>query len=167
MSNLMTSIGASLRASPYLVVACLSGPAVGGGAEIAMHADVRISSPTVGSLRFAQAAMCVSTGWGGGRRLAAVAGRSKALRLLATSETLSPVAALGLGIVDFIAEEGESAEQAALRILKNVQKIDGSVMAAIKGGIDAESMEEETMHFEKLWGGELHRRAFERALLKK
>lgn len=86
--------------------------------------------------------------------------------LLATGETLDPVEAKSLGIVDFIAEEGESAESAALRLLRNVQKIDGSVMSAIKRGVDAETMEAETSAFETVWGAELHKRAFDRALKK-
>ena len=94
MSQIMTLTLLRLRRLPLISVALIDGYAIGGGAELATCTDFRISTKQ-STIRFVQAKMGVSTGWGGGARLTKLMGRQKALELLGTS-------------VSFTGEEGMS-----------------------------------------------------------
>lgn len=88
MSRLMRRALHELRSLPGLLVMVADGPIIGGGAEVFISGDFRfISSRSV--LRFAQSTLGLSTGWGGGRRLSQILGRSEALALLLDAELLS------------------------------------------------------------------------------
>ncbi len=97
MSTLMRSTLKALQDLPCLLVCAADGAIVGGGAEVFIAADYRIMSAQA-HIRFAQASLALSTGWGGARRLAQVLGRSKALALLLEGERLSSQSSLDLGL---------------------------------------------------------------------
>ena len=81
MATLMQDVHWRLAFSDFLTVALVRGRAIGGGAELTTATDLRVFSPDA-SLSFVQSSMSISTGWGGGSRLAAIVGRRSALRLL-------------------------------------------------------------------------------------
>eukprot|EP01063_Lacrimia_lanifica_P000979 TRINITY_DN10471_c0_g1_i1.p1 TRINITY_DN10471_c0_g1~~TRINITY_DN10471_c0_g1_i1.p1 ORF type:complete len:318 (+),score=101.83 TRINITY_DN10471_c0_g1_i1:88-954(+) len=74
---------AKLRSAGFVTYALLEHHAVGGGAELAMAADVRMWTSTT-TMQFVQTKMGITTGWGGAEYLTAAAGRANALRLLTT-----------------------------------------------------------------------------------
>jgi enoyl-CoA hydratase len=85
------------------VIAALQGPAVGGGAELALACDVRIADPRA-TLCFKQARLAVTTAWGMLPKLISTVGHGTASRLLLTSQTVDAFESLRLGLVDHVAE---------------------------------------------------------------
>jgi len=62
-----------------------------------------------------------------------------------------------------LADEGESAASAALRVLR---ALDPAVVFAAKRAVRAVSSAQESREFERLWGGGAHAAAFAAALSK-
>jgi enoyl-CoA hydratase len=93
---------------PVPVLAAIDGPAIGGGAELAMACDLRVASRRA-SLCFKHAAMGVTTAWGILPRLTAIAGPSVAARLLFTAQTIDADEALRLGLFDCVTGDGDAA----------------------------------------------------------
>src|ERR1700757_2213677 len=79
------SICDRLAAFPAPVIAALNGHAFGGGAEVAVAADIRVAADDI-KIAFNQVELEIMPAWGGAERLAALVGKSKAL-LLAGSGT--------------------------------------------------------------------------------
>ena len=92
MSMLMTDNLNRLRSLPLLSVAAVDGAGFGGGAELATACDWRVMAADA-RLRFVQAKMGATTGWGGSARLVELVGRRQALRLLTLSPTVDTYAA--------------------------------------------------------------------------
>lgn len=81
---------------------------------------------------FRQAALGVSTGWGGGVRLFRLVGRSEALRLLLTAESVEVEEARRRGLVDFVVPRDQvlaTTLDLAERIASNVA---GSITAILE-----------------------------------
>src|SRR5262249_59433973 len=66
-----------VAAFPVPVIAALNGHALGGGAEVAIAADVRIAAEDV-KIGFNQVSLGIMPAWGGAERLAQVIGRGRA-----------------------------------------------------------------------------------------
>jgi enoyl-CoA hydratase len=62
----------------------VNGHALGGGAEVAVAADIRVAAADV-TIAFNQSRLAIMPAWGGAERLASLVGRSQAL-LLATGK---------------------------------------------------------------------------------
>lgn len=86
---------------PIPVIAALNGHALGGGAEVAVSADIRIAADDV-SIGFNQVTLGIMPAWGGVERLALLAGRGRALLAIATGEIYDAPTALRLGLVDIV-----------------------------------------------------------------
>ncbi len=91
-----------VRACPVPVVAALNGPALGGGAELAMACDLRVADANA-ELGFLQAQLAVTTAWGGGIDLLAAIGPARALEILAAARRIGMHEAHELGLVQRIA----------------------------------------------------------------
>ena len=74
-----------VAAFPLPVIAALNGHALGGGAEVAIAADIRIAADDV-KIGFNQVTLGIMPAWGGVERLALAVGRSRALLAIATGE---------------------------------------------------------------------------------
>lgn len=147
----MSAVLDGLLALPQTSVAVVDGPAVGGGAELATAADLRLVTPS-GWLQFRQAALGVATGWGGAARLTSLLGRRTAVRLLTLGERVGPERALALGLADL---EGQAADvermlpgspPAAVRASK------AQVLAAVGG----EGAGRQAALFGSVWAGPAH-----------
>ncbi len=97
----------AIRNFPLPVVAALNGPALGGGAELAMACDARVAVQHA-ELGFLQARLNVTTAWGGGIDLIAALGASQALKLLLESRRLSAEQARDLGLIDRVCTADET-----------------------------------------------------------
>ena len=95
----------TLRSLPCLFVTAAEGSIVGGGAEVFIAGDLRVMSESA-VIRFAQASLGLSTGWGGGRRLAQIVGPSKGLALLLEGDSLSSNQCQALGISHRVTSTG-------------------------------------------------------------
>ena len=103
MSAVMADTTTRLRNLPYLTVACIEGGAVGGGAELATATDYRFMTKSA-MVRFVQARMGVTPGWGGATRLVQLVGRSKALQVLGTAAPYDAEACVAMGLVDHVVD---------------------------------------------------------------
>ena len=87
MAKRMRSICDQLASFPAPVIAALNGHAFGGGAEVAVAADIRVAADDI-RIGFNQADLAIMPAWGGAVRLAALVGRAQALTLTTTGEKL-------------------------------------------------------------------------------
>ena len=83
------------------MVAALNGHALGGGAEVAIAADVRIAADDV-RIGFNQVALGIMPAWGGAERLAQTIGRGRAILAIATGEVYDAASAERLGLIDVV-----------------------------------------------------------------
>jgi enoyl-CoA hydratase len=119
------------------VIAALPGPAVGGGAEIAVACDLRIADPRA-RLSFKHARMAVTTAWGIMPKLVSMIGHSAATRMLLTGNDVSAAEALQLGLVDEVCEEGASIATAltwAREVAKGAPRAIASLKALLTDAI--------------------------------
>ena len=91
---------------PAPVIAALNGHALGGGAEVAVAADIRVACDDV-TIAFNQSRLAIMPAWGGAERLAGLVGRSQALLLATTGERIGAAEALRIGLVDRVYPRSE------------------------------------------------------------
>lgn len=87
-----------LELLPIPVIALMDGAAIGGGAELALAADIRLATER-SSFEFKQLKMGLATGYGAASRLCDLIGKSRAQRLLYFCESVSATEALELGLI--------------------------------------------------------------------
>jgi enoyl-CoA hydratase/carnithine racemase len=95
----MRSICDRLANFPAPVVAALNGHALGGGAEVAVAADIRVAADDI-KIGFNQVSLGIMPAWGGAERLATLIGRGRALMLAGTGAVLTADQAERAGLVD-------------------------------------------------------------------
>jgi enoyl-CoA hydratase len=95
----MRSICDRIAAFPAPTVAVLNGHALGGGAEFAVAADIRLAADDV-KIGFNQVTLQIMPAWGGAERLVALVGYSKALLVAGTGTVLDAAEAERIGLVD-------------------------------------------------------------------
>ena len=97
----MRSLCDELANFPAPVVAALNGHAFGGGAEVAVAADIRVAADDI-KIGFNQVSLEIMPAWGGAERLAALVGRGRALMLAGTGAVLTADQAEKVGLVDHV-----------------------------------------------------------------
>jgi enoyl-CoA hydratase len=102
MARRMRGMLDRVAAFPLPVIAALNGHALGGGAEVAIAADIRLAADDV-KIGFNQVSLAIMPAWGGAERLAQRIGRGRALLAIATGELYDAAAALEIGLVDIVA----------------------------------------------------------------
>jgi len=98
-----------LEQTPKLVIAALNGHAVGGGLEIAMAADMRISRKDGGRLGLPEINLGVLAGTGGTARLARTIGKSRAMEMMVTGNLIDFEYGKQIGLINEIFE-GDATE---------------------------------------------------------
>jgi 3-hydroxyacyl-CoA dehydrogenase len=93
------------------VVAAIHGTALGGGLEVALCAHYRVAVPS-SRLGLPEVALGLLPGAGGTQRLPRITGVEAALEVMTSGRHLSAKEALGMGLVDELAEEGKLLEGA-------------------------------------------------------
>lgn len=131
---------------PIPVVACLSGHAVGGGAELALAADWRIVSPAA-EFRFVHTGFGLMPGFGGLARLELIVGRSAALRLLATRATVESHDAVVLGLADAVVPIGDQQDW----LEEMATMLEGSSRGAVAAIKHAFATGDERSAFLRVW----------------
>jgi enoyl-CoA hydratase len=91
---------------PKPVIAAVNGPALGGGCELALHADIIIAGENA---RFGQPEVCVGVmaGGGGTQRLVRAIGKYRAMKMLLTGELVSAKEALEMGFISMVVADDE------------------------------------------------------------
>jgi enoyl-CoA hydratase len=117
---------------PAPVIAALNGHALGGGAEVAVAADIRVAADDV-RIGFNQSQLAIMPAWGGAERLAGVVGRAQAMLLATTGERIDMAEALRIRLVDRVYPRGSfeaSWRSLAERIAASPSRSIKSVIAA-------------------------------------
>jgi enoyl-CoA hydratase len=112
------------------VIAAISGPAIGGGAELAIACDMRVADRGA-RLTFKHARMGVGTAWGVLPKLVAMVGPGHASRLLLAGHEADAEEALRIGLVESVCEEGASLTT-ALAWAREVARGAPGAIAALK-----------------------------------
>lgn len=164
---------AAIRGFPVPVVAGLNGDALGGGAELAMACDMRVSANHA-RIGFIQGRLAISSAWGGGVDLMRLAGPALGLRLLTRSELVPAAEAQGMGLIDAVAEDGQSLDEAIAGFIAPMQKQAPQVMRAFKAlAIELRCNgrqvldDIETRHFGQVWAHPDHDQAVTQLLNRK
>ncbi|MBV0896089.1 enoyl-CoA hydratase/isomerase family protein [Microbacterium sp. NC79] len=93
-----------IHALPMPVIAALSGYALGGGAELAYAADIRIASPTL-KIGNPEPGLGIIAAAGATMRLPEIVGHARAAELLLTGRTLTAEEALAYGLITSITDD--------------------------------------------------------------
>jgi enoyl-CoA hydratase len=148
----------AIRNFPVPVIAALNGDAMGGGAELAVACDFRISDSHA-RIGFVQGRLNISTAWGGGIDLMRLVGPGKALDLMCGSSMLNAEEAQQIGLVDRIAEEDEDLDHRVanflqpylLQVPQVLRAFKALAIGARRGFSRAEMDELETRNFAAAW----------------
>jgi enoyl-CoA hydratase len=157
----MRGICDQLAAFPAPVVAALNGHALGGGAEVAVAADIRIAADDI-KIGFNQVSLAIMPAWGGAERLAALVGRGRALMLAGSGTILQAAEAERAGLIDRVYsretfEEGWRSLGAALA---------NPAAADIKRVVSGATPDEAVDAFARLWVADEHWAAADRVMNK-
>ncbi|MEX5710537.1 MULTISPECIES: enoyl-CoA hydratase/isomerase family protein [Parafrankia] len=144
---------------PAPVVAALNGHALGGGAEVAVAADIRVAADDI-KIGFTQSTLAIMPAWGGAERLADLVGRGRALLLAGTGVTLGAAEAERLGLLDRVLPRAEfdAGWRALARSLATPPA--RAIKYVMSDGVGAE---ESARTFARLWVADEHWAAVERA----
>lgn len=109
MARRMREICDRIATFPAPVIAALNGHALGGGAEVAVAADIRVAADDI-KIGFNQVTLAIMPAWGGAERLAALVGRGRALLLAGTGSVMDAAEAQRVGLVDQVLPRAAFAE---------------------------------------------------------
>ena len=159
MAKRMRAICDQLASFPAPVIAALNGHAFGGGAEVAVAADIRLAADDI-NIAFNQVELEIMPAWGGAERLAELVGKSRALLLAGTGIALTAEEAERVGLVDRVFPRASFDEgwQSVARSLARHPATE------IKRVISGASADEAIASFARLWVADAHWRAAERVM---
>src|SRR5246127_1509626 len=157
MAKRMRSICDQLAGFPAPVIAALTGPALGGGAEVAVAADIRVAADDI-KIGFNQVDLEIMPAWGGAERLAALVGKGRGLLLAGSGMTLRAVGAERIGLVDLVLPRS-SFDEGWRSVARSLAR---DPAAEIKRVINGVSPDEAIASFARLWVADAHWRAAER-----
>lgn len=125
VSRALYGLYLQMRSTGAIVVAAVTGHAVGGGAQLILASDIRVASPDV-SIRFMGPGHGLAVGaWG----LPGLLGRGRAMDLALTMRAVGAEEALAIGLVQRI---DEKPLQSALALAEQLTTLDPDAVAAVK-----------------------------------
>jgi enoyl-CoA hydratase/carnithine racemase len=150
-----------VAAFPVPVIAALNGHALGGGAEVAIAADIRIAADDI-KIGFNQASLGIMPAWGGAERLAQVVGRGRALLAIATGEVYDAEAAQRWGLVDLVVPRASFDKEWRMLAERIASTAPGTsravktVIAAAAPSVRPDLEADATDVFARLWTADAH-----------
>jgi enoyl-CoA hydratase len=146
---------------PLPVIAALNGSALGGGAEVAIAADIRVAADDI-KIGFNQVTLGIMPAWGGAERLAQVVGRSRALMAIATGDLYTAREAQSFGLIDVVVSRASFDDEwqaLARRLAALAPGTTRAVKAVIGAAVPSHRPELEsaaTDAFARLWTADAH-----------
>ena len=164
-SDLGWELTRAMAELPFPVVCALAGPAIGGGAELALACDMRVADVRA-KFSFKQVRMGVTTAWGTVPRLVSLVGAGTAARLLYAAHDVFAAEAKLLGLVDEVTENGlarttalawaSDIAEASPRAVADMKRL---VREATRPASDVRALERSL--FVETWSGADHAEAVE------
>ncbi|CAN5877242.1 enoyl-CoA hydratase/isomerase family protein [soil metagenome] len=151
MAERMRSVCDRIAAFPAPVIAALNGHALGGGAEVAVAADIRIAADDI-KIGFNQVTLGIMPAWGGAERLAALVGRGRGLMLAGSGTILTAGEAERVGLVDQVLPR-DSFEDGWRAIARSLTNTPAAEIKRVMGGAGAA---EAVSAFARLWVSDEH-----------
>ncbi|WP_406449745.1 enoyl-CoA hydratase/isomerase family protein [Streptomyces sp. NBC_01622] len=145
---------------PGPVIAAMNGHAFGGGAEVAVAADIRVAADDI-RIGFNQVALAIMPAWGGAERLAQLVGKGRALMLAGAGTVLGAAEAQRVGLLDLVLPRAEFAEgwrTLASSLATNPAR---EIKRVMSGAVPEE---EAARAFARLWVSDEHWQAAERVM---
>jgi enoyl-CoA hydratase/carnithine racemase len=145
---------------PGPVIAALNGHAFGGGAEVAVAADIRVAADDI-RIGFNQVALAIMPAWGGAERLAQLVGKGRALMLAGAGTVLDAAEAQRVGLLELVLPRADFAEgwrTLARSLATNPAR---EIKRVMSGAVPEE---EAARAFARLWVSDEHWQAAERVM---
>lgn len=150
-----------LETLPVPTIAAIEGPALGGGAEIALACDLRVMADDA-VLGMTHIHLAVVPAWGGGQRLLRLVGYARAFEWLISGRAISAEEAVQAGLANRVTPSG-SALEGALALAQSFLGFDASAVRAVKRIVlagaslpPASAMRRERSEFPDLWAAPAH-----------
>jgi len=164
-SDLGWELTRAMAELPFPIVCAMPGPAIGGGAELALACDMRVADVRA-KFSFKQVRMGVTTAWGTVPRLISLVGAGTAARLLYASHDIFAAEAKLIGLVDEVTENG-LARTTALAWASDIAEASPRAVAEMKRLVrettqtarDVRALERQL--FVETWSGPDHAEAVE------
>jgi enoyl-CoA hydratase/carnithine racemase len=155
VSDLLYALYERMTASPAIVVAALPGPAVGGGTQLAIAADLRVAAREARLQVAGPGHGLAVAAWG----LPSLVGRGRAMDLCLTMRPVAAEEALAIGLVDRVVDD---ADAASLELAGRLAALDPAAAARVKrvawGAARAlEALEAERAGNRASWSGSMDR----------
>ncbi|MFI5879263.1 enoyl-CoA hydratase/isomerase family protein [Streptomyces sp. NPDC051554] len=160
MALRMRGICDRIAAFPGPVIAALNGHAFGGGAEVAVAADIRVAADDI-RIGFNQVALAIMPAWGGAERLAQLIGKGRALMLAGAGTVLDAAEAQRVGLLELVLPRAKFAEgwrTLARSLATNPAR---EIKRVMSGAVPEE---EAARAFARLWVSDEHWQAAERVM---
>jgi len=151
MAFRMRSICDRIAGFPTPTIAALNGHALGGGAEFAVAADIRLAADDI-KIGFNQVTLEIMPAWGGAERLVALVGYSKALLLAGTGTVLDAAVAERIGLVDKVIPRATFNEDWRAIAKSLATRPAGEIKRVMKGVSTTEAV----AAFARLWVSDEH-----------
>lgn len=150
-------------------IACINGPAYGGGCETLVAFDLRLAAEHA-TFGWTQTRFGVPCGWGGMTRLVERVGRSRALAWVAGCEIVDAATALDAGLIDAV-HHGDDlveavrsrAEQLARQPRQMIRVLKQAALAAVELPRE-DALAAELEPFAQCWASERHHRKVQKFL---
>jgi enoyl-CoA hydratase/carnithine racemase len=155
----MRTVCDRIAAFPGPVLAALNGHALGGGAEVAVAADIRLAADDV-KIGFNQVSLEIMPAWGGAERLAALVGRSRALLLAGTGTIMDAAEAERVGLVQKVVPRDTFEDEWRSLARKLAHRAAGEVKRVVGGATPDEAV----AAFARLWVDDAHWEAADRVM---
>jgi enoyl-CoA hydratase len=151
MAFRMRTICDRIAGFPTPTIAALNGHALGGGAEFAVAADIRLAADDI-KIGFNQVTLAIMPAWGGAERLVALVGYSKALLLAGTGTVLDAAEAQRVGLIDRVLPRASFDDEwrSIARLLAS--RPAGEIKTVMRGATTTEAVSA----FARLWVSDEH-----------
>lgn len=159
MARRMRAVCDRIATFPAVTIAVLNGHALGGGAEFATAADIRLAAADI-KIGFNQVALEIMPAWGGAERLVGIVGYSRALLLAGTGTILSADEAERVGLIDRVLARETFDEDWRAIARKLAHRPAGEIKRVMKGA----STDEAVDAFARLWVSDEHWAAADKAM---